>query len=298
MIQKNDIKNIPSETGVYLFRRRRTPLYIGKSINLKARLASHLADSKISAKEARIVRESDNVVYKTTLSDFDAILLESKLIKKYRPKYNVILKDDKHYIYIKITVKDRYPKVFAVRKENDNKSLYFGPFYSARVTRGLIREIRRVIPLCTTTRVTSRPCFYSKIGLCNPCPNVIEHHPDSKIKKLLYKKYKKNIRSVISLLSGKSIRLFTRLKRSIQKEVKKEHYEEALIIRDKLYSFDKLLSRQQFGSGYEALHLPDPSLLHKQLSKLLKDQFGVKRLPRRFRIECYDISNIFGDYAA
>ena len=103
-------KNIPSTTGIYIFKANNKALYIGKSVNILARVKSHFENAKISAKEARIVYDSNKIEYIVTDSDLKAILLESKLIQKYKPKYNVVWKYDKSYLYVKITLKDKYRK--------------------------------------------------------------------------------------------------------------------------------------------------------------------------------------------
>ncbi len=120
---KEQIGVLPSTIGVYFFVKGGKIQYIGKSVNIKARILSHLENAKISPKEAAIAH-ADTIRYIATDSEFKALLLEADLIQKHRPKYNVIWKDDKSYLYIKITVKDEFPKLFPVRKENDGKSLY------------------------------------------------------------------------------------------------------------------------------------------------------------------------------
>ena len=164
--------NLPSQSGVYLFYSGKEIIYIGKSVNIKARVASHLENAKINNKEAAIISHADRLEYLLTDSEFKALLLESRLIQQHQPKYNAVWKDDRSYLYIKIT-HELYPKVYAVRKENDGKAIYFGPFSSQRQVNLILREIRKVFPFCSQKKISARPCFHSKINLCSPCPNVI-----------------------------------------------------------------------------------------------------------------------------
>lgn len=131
-ISKETIHTVPTSMGIYIFKSGPKITYIGKSINLRSRLISHYENARIDAKEAAIIRNSDSIEYIITDSEFKALLLESQLIQQYRPQYNSRWRDDKSYLYIKITAKDEYPKIFLTRKEHDGKSKYFGPFPSGR----------------------------------------------------------------------------------------------------------------------------------------------------------------------
>src|SRR5689334_17395324 len=117
-LNKDDLNKLPSTTGIYIFRNNKDIFYIGKSINLKARVLSHIENAKIDAKEAAIIQNSDRIDCIITDSEFKALLLESKLIQHYQPPYNSIWRDNKSYLYVKITVKDEFPKIFPVRREN------------------------------------------------------------------------------------------------------------------------------------------------------------------------------------
>src|SRR3989338_11408251 len=144
MIKTNEIKSLPSTTGVYLFKKDNEILYIGKTISLKARILAHFENAKLDPKESLIIRNSDKLEYILTDSEFKALLLESSLIQKYQPKYNARWKDNKSLLYIKITTRDEFPKVFTVRRENDCKSLYFGPFPAMRDAEKILGSVRRL----------------------------------------------------------------------------------------------------------------------------------------------------------
>ena len=160
--------DLPSSTGIYTFKKGENIIYIGKSVNIKVRISSHFKNALIDVKEKAIVTESDAIEYTLTDTEFNALLMESRLIQKYHPKYNSIWRDDKSYLYVKITITEAYPKLFFVRKENDGKSLYFGPFSSLQTIRDILKIIRNVYPYCTQKKITKTSCFYSKLNLCNP----------------------------------------------------------------------------------------------------------------------------------
>src|SRR3990167_9356133 len=122
MITVSKIELLPSKSGVYIFEKNNTPIYIGKSVNIRTRVRTHIAQAQLSRKEAAIISQSNSIRAITTLSNFDALILEADLIRKYQPKYNVIWKDDKNYLYRKVTIRDACPKILSVRKENDDRS--------------------------------------------------------------------------------------------------------------------------------------------------------------------------------
>src|SRR3989339_366100 len=126
------VENLPSTTGIYLFKKNNTILYIGKSVNIKARVLSHIENAKIDTKESLIISQTNKIEYIITDSEFKALILEAQLIQKHLPKYNVIWKDNKSYLYIKITIKDKFPKISLIRKTDiiHDQNYYSGPFSS------------------------------------------------------------------------------------------------------------------------------------------------------------------------
>lgn len=177
MITKNQINNLPNTIGLYFFKNNKVINYIGKSVNIKARVLSHLENAKLDNKERLIIDNSNKIETIVTESEFKALILEAKLIREFQPKYNSIWKDDKSPLYVKITNNDEFPKIVITRKPSD-KSLYFGPFSSVRMVEKIINDIRRIIPFCTQKKISKKACFYSKINLCDPCPNEINNCRD------------------------------------------------------------------------------------------------------------------------
>ncbi len=279
MITRKQIEQLPSTIGIYLFKKDREINYIGKSVNIKARVSSHLENAKLDNKERLIIHNSNTIETITTESEFKALILEAKLIRKLQPKYNSIWKDDKSPLYIKITIKDEFSKVVITRKETDKQNLYFGPFSSVRMVEKIINDIRRITPFCTQKKISKKACFYSKIGLCNPCPNEIKNINEKK-------QYKKNINQVISILNGNVKKIINDFNKRLNVLIKNSNYERAIIIRNKIFRFNQLL------------HLKDDSSFTinniennlEEMRVILKKYFT--QLIKLDRIEAYDISNL------
>ncbi len=283
-----NVKDLPNTTGVYLFKKGREILYIGKSINIKARVKTHIENAELDQKERLIVDGSDRVETIVTDSEFKALILESKLIQKYHPPYNVVWRDDKSFLYIRISVSDPYPKVYLSRHESDGQSMYFGPFSSVRATARLLHEIRKIVPFCTQKSLKGPPCFYSKIGLCHPCPSAIEHLADNHIKNEQKKIYRNNIRRLIRFLNGDVDRVITILNREMKKCIHDKNYEEAILWRNKILRLEQLVYRYSF--DYESMQYNQSEQAINELIRILQPYFpSIHGLTR---IECYDISNL------
>ncbi|MFW5703380.1 MAG: GIY-YIG nuclease family protein [Patescibacteria group bacterium] len=280
-------KELPATNGIYLFLSGTQPVYIGKSVNIKARVLSHIENAKKDPKEAAIIENSDTVGYYITDSEYKALLLESKLIQQHKPLYNVRWRDDKSYLYIKVPIHETYPKITLSRRENDHRSRYFGPFPTTKVTQGLLRSIRRIVPYCTHKRIGKRPCFYAKIGKCDPCPNLIEQaEKDEQLR--LRRRYRSQIRKIIRILEGDTNDLQKSLQKQLKELTAQQRYEEAIEIRDRLRHLERFLQEhlvdehgeEQYNQSQEAL---------EQLTSLL--QRYLPHLQGLERIECYDVSN-------
>lgn len=286
---KSLVNNLPSTNGIYIFLKNSAPIYIGKSVNIKARVKSHFENAKLDRKEAIIINNTNDIKYIVTESEFKAIILEAQLIQKHLPKYNIICRDNKSLLYIKITIKDEYPKILLVRRENDKKSTYFGPFSNKKVAEEIVNEIRRVFPFCIQKNITQKMCFYSKINLCNPCPNYISHLTDNKEKSKLTKIYKYNIRGVINTLSGKTNTVLKTLYNKMTRLAVEKRYEEGIILRNKINRFEHFISNQMsHDSNIYEVNRSNESLI--ELTNIISKYYpNVKSINR---IECYDVSNL------
>lgn len=292
-----DVNKLPEIPGVYLFRdMNKKILYIGKAKNLKKRVSSYFHQKTLPGIKNRLIKLIYDVNIITVGSEFEALLLEARLIRDNQPKYNVIWKDDKHYIYIKIT-SEEYPRILFSRLDKDKKSFYVGPFPSSSTVREILKFVRTIFPYCNQNRNIAKRCFYSHIGLCDPCPADIKIMPESP-KKWKKEIYRKNIQNIKILLSSRIRKVKSFLEKEMVMAAKEENFEKAAAFRSKIENLEYLLNYH-----YQTdLFLENPSLFHlkqkeemRELSKILKNYFPDIRLIRK--IECYDISHISGKLA-
>lgn len=284
-IDKEEFKKLPNTPGVYIFWSDNTPIYIGKSVNLKSRLTSYLMNN-LGPKTYRMLKNSKYISYIEVYSELESLLLESKLIHSFKPKFNIISKDDKHALYIKIT-DDEYPRVMTSRKDGD-----FGPFPSSGNVKIILKLIRKIFPF-SEHKIGKKPCLYSHISLCNPCPNYVNSLSDVNKQNILRKKYKDNIKSIRLILSRK----FNILRKNLEKEMlhysKIENFEEAKIIRDQIKALDYITQPKNDESWY----LKNPNLkedLNYIEIESLKKLLNLNKLKH---IECFDIAHLSGTYA-
>jgi excinuclease UvrABC nuclease subunit len=287
-----DLKDAPGTCGVYAYWAGDTLLYIGKAINLKARLLSHAQNAKLDAKEAAIV-SGDIIKYTLCDTEFKALLLESKLIRKYKPPHNRAWKDDKTYLYIAIDLADPYPRPHLARAHDLNTGFYknlpklkvYGPFPNTYVADEVLRAIRRLIPFCMAKKVGKHACFYSRIGLCNPCPANIEKLPI--IERALQKRrYRNQIRQVIKILEGNVDPVIKELTKQMKAASNHQDFETALAIRTKIERFSRFILTHSFTERHFSYNNSAEKL--QSLRDLLKPYLGDNNLNR---IECYDASN-------
>ena len=170
---KKILQNLPEAAGVYIFYLENRPIYIGKAVNLKSRVSSYFGVN-LAPKTAKMVSEAEELGFIKVTSEIDSLLLEAKLVHDLKPRYNATLKDDKHPLYIRIT-KEKYPRIVTARKieEKEPNLAFYGPFPSSWAVRSVLRMLRRIFPY-SEHKLGRRPCLYSHIGLCEPCPSFIE----------------------------------------------------------------------------------------------------------------------------
>lgn len=289
-INKEVHKQLPESAGVYIFFEDEIPIYIGKAINLKRRVDSYF-DLDLAPKTQKMVETANFISYIRVESELESLLLEAKLIRTYMPKYNIELKDDKHPLYITIT-KDEFPRVITTRKDGS-----YGPFPSSENVKSVLKMIRRIFPY-SDHKLGIRKCFYSHVGLCDPCPNEIERLASSEKRIVLSKKYKQNIKNIKSILDGK----IDNVKRDLEKEMnlysKTGNFEDAAKVRDQIQKLE-YITRPQMPSDY---YIENPNLYSDQrkleidsLRKLLTNSLPVSN--ELNRIECYDVAHLAGSNA-
>lgn len=296
-IDKKIYLEFPQSPGIYIYWQKSTPIYIGKSVNLKSRLQSYLA-LNLGPKTRQMINEADSVSFIIVITELESLLLEAKLIRSYKPKYNVALKDDKNPLYIGIT-KDYLPIILPSRKEETkNFKYYYGPFSNSYNVASILKLIRRIFPY-SDHKIGKKACFYNHLGLCKPCPNEILKIKDIDERKSQEFIYRQNIKNIKKLLDGK----FTILQKDLIKKMKfasdNQNYEMALEIRNQLKTLDYIT--QPRIAPIEFIKNPnlEEDIRSRELNKLtsiLKNGIlgNIKTLKR---IECFDVAHLAGSSA-
>ena len=293
----NSVKNFPQTPGVYIFWEKETPIYIGKAINIKKRVLSYFSNNLIG-KTQLMVSIAKEISYLRVDNELEALLLEAKLVNKYKPKFNVVLKDDKNPLYIKIT-NETYPRVLMARKidENTKDIAFLGPFPSSTKVKEVLKMLRRIFPY-STHKLGKRVCLYNQINLCKPCPNYIENLTDKKLKNQLTTDYKYNIKSIKGILSGRIKYVRISLEKKMKNYAKEEYFEKANDFKRKIEALDYITKPQTDIKEY----LKNPNLYEDIRKKEITDLVNLLTkffpLDNLTRIECFDVSHLFGTSSA
>ena len=236
---KETIKLVPAQPGCYLYYDKDGEIiYVGKAKNLKRRVYSYFHKQHDSVKTNVLVSQIEKLEYIITDSEVEALILESHLIKKHKPRYNILLKDDKKYPYFLITDED-FPRIQVVRKKNLNpdKGRFYGPYTDVGAMYATLDFLKRLFPLkqCKTPKFSNRPCLYYHIGKClAPCQG-----------KVTPEEYQKLIHQVELFLSGKQTELLQQIQIQMQKYAEAEQFEKAAKMRDSYLDLQKTLERQK-----------------------------------------------------
>ena len=236
---RETIKLVPEQPGCYLYYDKDGEIiYVGKAKNLKRRVYSYFHKQHDNVKTSVLVSQIEKLEYIITDSEVEALILESHLIKKHKPKYNILLKDDKKYPYFLITDED-FPRIQIVRKKNLNpdKGRFYGPYTDVGAMYATLDFLKRLFPLkqCKTPKFSNRPCLYYHIGKClAPCQG-----------KVTPEEYQKLIRQVELFLSGKQSELLKQIQAQMQKYAEEEQFEKAAKMRDSYLDLQKTLERQK-----------------------------------------------------
>ncbi|MFY9176818.1 MAG: excinuclease ABC subunit UvrC [Caldicoprobacterales bacterium] len=243
---EDKLKTLPDCPGVYLMKDENDNIiYVGKAISLKNRVRQYFQSSKNHTTKVRaMVANIKDFDYIITDSELEALILECNLIKEHRPKYNVLLKDDKQYPYIMITMEENYPRVVLSREMKKDKNLYFGPYGSSKIVRDTIEVIKRLFPVRTckknlnSIKKGDRPCLYYYINQCQgPCQGNIDKE-----------EYRKVIKDVCRFLDGKYEDLIKDLRQQMEAAAHELNFEKAAGLRDKIQSVEKVMEKQKIVS--------------------------------------------------
>lgn len=240
MIGDDLLNSLPEESGVYLFRdKEKEILYVGKAKNLKDRVRSYFKGGKKDSKTERLLGKIDNVSYILTRNETEAFLLESNLIKEHQPKYNIVLKDDKTYISLKLTLKHQFPALSITRRIQDDGALYFGPYPHAREVRDILKLLQSLYPLRRCTEAVfarrAKPCLLHPIGKCTaPCVGMVDEAA-----------YRVMVDELVDFLAGKDEKLLKGLERRIEEAAQSWNFEEAQSRKERYLAIKRLVERQR-----------------------------------------------------
>ncbi len=236
---KLETKKFPNDPGVYIMKNSSNKIiYVGKAKNIKSRVRTYLGKNLDSPKTIFLVKHIHSIEYIVTKTEVEAFLVEASLIKKYKPRYNIRLKDDKAYPYIRVSLSDSFPRIYLSRRVFKDGSLYFGPFSSGWIVRETIRFLNQMFKIrdCTDAFMNSRkrPCITYQIGRCKaPCVHLVSAQ-----------EYAHDIKGALEFLRGNNKSLIKKLKKEMDIASREERFEAAAKLRDSLYSVKQVLEKQ------------------------------------------------------
>lgn len=269
-------QTLPKSPGVYLFKdKKRKVLYVGKAINLQSRVKNHFDNNNQNLRHYNLMELVAKVDFQTVSGEFEALLLEARLIKQYRPKYNILLKDDKRYLYVGIT-KDQYPQIKLVRRPEKETNLidWYGPFPSSASLKEILRLIRRIFPYRSCENLPKKPCLYSHLKLCPaPCLNQVSS-------------YSQTTHKIKLLLNGEIKSLTTLLTKQMTQAAKLTNFEEAEVTKRQVLMVQNLLTRRPKSADEERSAKQTSQLKDLLIRYQGFDPFLIHRL------EAYDVANL------
>ena len=237
------LKNLPEKPGVYIMKNSLGEvIYVGKAKILKNRFRSYFQNSKNHSEKVKVmVKNISEFEYIVTDSEMEALILECNLIKKYSPRYNIALKDDKFYPFIKITNNDDYPRVFVTRKYAKDGAKYFGPYTNATAVYETINLINKIFPIRTCKLMIKengekvRPCLNYHIKKCvAPCAGYVKKE-----------EYAEMINDIMDILNGKDKTIVNALKADMEEASRNLEFEMAAKLRDKILAIDAIVEKQK-----------------------------------------------------
>ena len=235
------IANLPDSPGCYLMKHQGEIIYVGKAKNLKNRVSQYFRPSRSHTPKVRaMVSKIDDFDIMLVDGELEAFTLECNLIKLHMPHYNILLKDDKHYPFLRVDLRERYPRVTLVRRQEKDGAKYFGPFQGATVVREVLDVVRMVFPIRTcnwTIRPDKprRPCVHHQIGQCPaPCAGLIPEE-----------EYRETIHRVMDFLNGKYAPVLDELRRRMAEAAAEMNYERAAVYRDRIRAVEAVMQKQK-----------------------------------------------------
>lgn len=274
------LKELPNAPGVYFHKNAKGEIiYVGKAAVLRNRVRQYFQKTReLDAKTIALVGEIADIDWITVESEIDALFLESEMIKRYKPRYNILLRDDKSQTFVRITMQEPYPYVSFTRQPMDDGAEYFGPYYNGYAVKKALRYLRRIFPYSTHTVMPKRVCLQYHLGLC---PGVEEQ-------KISSADYKKTLRKLILYLKGERVKLISQLESEMKAAAAAHEFEVAAMRRNQINNLRQLGKQIIFGDR-EFMDISKDKALSG-----LQELLGLPALPHR--IEGYDISHMQGSH--
>ncbi len=278
------LKTLPLKSGVY-FHKDKTGeiIYIGKAAVLKNRVRQYFQNSKnMDVKTRALVSEIVDTDWVETESEIDALFLEAEMVKRYMPRFNILLRDDRSLIFIRIDMKNDWPYISFTRNPSDDGAEYFGPFFNSFAVKKALRYLRRVFPHYVKT-----PKQFARWNLANDKKLDLDDYLGLSPTNMTSDEYKANLRKLISYIKGNRKSIVSELKKDMDIAAKSQNFEKAASIRNKLRNLSELQKRIMFGDK-EFLDISKDTALN-DLTKLLE----LSKIPTR--IEGFDVSHMSGE---
>lgn len=273
------LKGLPASPGVY-FHKDTTGaiIYVGKAASLRNRVRQYFqASRRRDPKTEALIAEIFDTDWITVETELDALFVEAEMVRRYMPRYNILLRDDKSSIYVRINYDDPHPAISFTRQPLDDKAKYFGPYFNGGEVKRALKYLRKIFPYSTHTGVLpKRACLQYHLGLC---PGIEED-------KTSLADYKANLRKLMQYLRGEREKLLGKMEQDMEKAAKKQDFEAAATIRNQYFAL-KALTKQIVFSDKEFLDISKDRGLQG-----LADLLGLAKVPQR--IEGYDISHMQG----
>jgi excinuclease ABC subunit C len=273
------LKGLPAQPGVY-FHKDGTGqiIYVGKAASLRNRVRQYFqASRRRDPKTEALIAEIADTDWITVETELDALFVEAEMVRRYMPRYNILLRDDKSSTYVRINYHEDHPAITYTRQPLDDKAEYFGPYFNAGEVKRALKYLRRIFPYSTHTGVLpKRACLQYQLGLC---PGIEED-------KISLSDYRANLRKLMQYLRGERQKILEGLEKDMMKAAKRQEFERAAELRNKYYAL-KALTKQIVFSDKEFLDISKDRGLQG-----LHDLLGLKKIP--YRIEGYDISHMQG----
>lgn len=276
---KEKLKSLPRGPGVYFHKDKSGEIiYVGKAASLKNRVRQYFQSSRnFDAKTVALVREIFNTDWVEVETELDALFLESEMIKRYKPKFNILLMDDKSYTYVRINMQDKVPDVSLTRHPLDDGAKYFGPYYGGAPIKKALRYLRRVFPYYDKPyKVGQKMSLEDHLGLA----------PGIEAGRMTEAEYKNNLRQLVRYIEGDRVKILRELEREMRRLAKEKRFEEAAVVRNQYLNLRALQTRVIFGDK-EFMEISKDYALAE-----LKTLLGLKEAPAR--IEGFDISHLSG----